>query len=121
MKSMNTLKQEEERRINSRRDCSIKVSLKSGENIEFTSDATNMSAGGVFVKTNDPLPAGSVITLEFTIPAVNKTVSCRGLVIWECHTDPLGDCGDAAGMGIRMLNLSAQEFKFISDYFDSSS
>ncbi len=61
----------------------------------------DLSEGGVFVDTPDPLPVGTPVAFTFVLEPISKNlVRGRGLVRW---------CEDAVGMGIQFLALSDED------------
>ncbi|MCB9556709.1 MAG: TIGR02266 family protein [Deltaproteobacteria bacterium] len=90
---------DEERRHDPRRALSVEVGYFSDHNF-YLGFAQNISRGGLFVATNEPLALGEQIELSFTLPG-NKEI-CRALcsVQWV----QAGDVG-APGAGLRFLKL----------------
>ena len=41
-----------------------------------------LGGGGIFVETVKPLPTGSKIVLEFSLPAMPSPIRLDGLVVW---------------------------------------
>lgn len=81
---------------------------------------TNVSAIGIFVRTESPLQAGTQLTLRFSpragapLPAVEASgeptneLVLRGSVQWVNHVRPGGD-NPNPGMGIRFIDLAPHE------------
>ncbi|HVY49332.1 MAG TPA: TIGR02266 family protein, partial [Minicystis sp.] len=69
---------------------------------------TNISELGIFVKTTDPLPVGTHLTLRFAPPRSSGTFVLQGKVQWVNHVRPLAD-NPNPGMGIRFINLHPEE------------
>jgi uncharacterized protein (TIGR02266 family) len=71
----------------------------------LTGRIRDLSEGGVFVDTANPLPAGTPVTFTFVLqPISKKTILGRGLVRW---------CEDEVGMGIQFLALSEDDQELI--------
>jgi len=66
----------------------------------------NISEMGIFVRTDDPLPPGTEVTLRFTADA--SRIELDGCVMW---VNPVRDDGDNPnpGMGVRFESLSADD------------
>jgi len=66
----------------------------------------NISEMGIFVRTDEPLPPGTDITLRFT--AESERIELDGSVMW---VNPVRDDGDNPnpGMGVRFESLSAED------------
>jgi uncharacterized protein (TIGR02266 family) len=60
---------------------------------------TDLSPGGVFVRTDQPPPVGSTVALEFVVPPSPLPIRVEGQVMW------LGDQKGAAGMGVRFTGV----------------
>jgi type IV pilus assembly protein PilZ len=69
---------------------------------------TNISAMGIFVRTTDPLPVGTHLTLRFASPHAPEVFALAGMVQW---VNPLRARHDNPnpGMGIRFRSLSPEE------------
>jgi type IV pilus assembly protein PilZ len=65
----------------------------------------NISELGIFVRTTDPLPVGTQITLRFAPPAA-EPFTLQGIVQWVNFLRPNHD-NPNPGMGVRFVELSA--------------
>lgn len=88
-----------------------RITLKFGANastkVAFTED---LSPNGLFVKTGNPLPPGTKVKIELTMPDKNK-VLMEGMVRWR-KTGPLQaiHLNIKIGMGVKILTfLSGEE------------
>lgn len=61
-------------------------------NAFFADYTRDISKGGIFIKTQAPLPAGAEIEFEITVPKQTAPIALAGKVVWS---DP------ARGMGIQ--------------------
>ena len=59
--------------------------------------SSNLSAGGLFVETTQPLAVGQAVSLQLTIPG-SGPIPVQGVVVWS---RPQPSEGKPAGMGIR--------------------
>ncbi len=71
----------------------------------------NISMGGIFIKSVDPRPAGSLCRLEFRLADGYKLIEGRGEVIWVRDRDESPE--RPAGMGIRFLELEPESQRLI--------
>jgi type IV pilus assembly protein PilZ len=71
--------------------------------------AENVSRGGIFIRTDHPLPIGSKISVQFSIPTAPQIIHADGRVIWvtERSTPDIKD--QMGGMGIEFLKLGSPE------------
>jgi len=64
----------------------------------LTARIRDLSEGGLFVDTPNPLPVESLVTFTFVLqPVSDKPILGRGVVRW---------CEEAVGMGVQFLNLA---------------
>src|SRR5262245_9842989 len=69
---------------------------------------TNSSEMGIFVRTNDPLPVGTQLTLRFAPPRTGDVFVLRGAVQWINVATPLRATPNP-GMGIRFIDLNLDD------------
>jgi len=77
-----------------------KAKIESENSVTY-STAKNISDGGMFVTTPEPILPGTEIDLAIKMPDGSE-ISLRGVVRW---TKDENDAGDRAGMGIEFLSL----------------
>ena len=112
-------KEKSEKRQHPRFPTSISVRVKHKSIDDFvTEEIRNISKGGIFVKTSNPLPFGSGVDLEFILPTDNKTIKAKGIVMWSYDKNPGGASSQENGMGLRLKDLSVQEINMIAEYID---
>ncbi len=66
--------------------------------------SANISPGGLFLRTQEPQPPGTVLDLEFRLGDGYELIRGRGEVIWVRAEDE--GTARPAGMGLRFLELS---------------
>lgn len=99
----------DERRVHERFPTRIAVDVHSdrpsGDHFLFAY-IENISEMGIFVRTDDPLPPGTEVTLRFT--ADSNRIELDGCVMW---VNPVREDGDNPnpGMGVRFEALSADD------------
>jgi len=64
--------------------------------------ATTLGAGGLFIETDSPAPAGSVLKLRFQLSTTGAQHEIEGRVVWSKSTGSGAD-----GMGIEFLSRAA--------------
>jgi uncharacterized protein (TIGR02266 family) len=88
------------RRSNERMELNVKVEYRTLDSVLWNF-STNINEGGIFIRSNRPQPAGTIVHLRFFLPDVLKAIQVEGEVVW-CNDDPrTGDCG----MGIEFHEL----------------
>src|SRR4051812_39424742 len=64
----------------------------------------NISRGGIFIKTPQPLPVGKEVVITVVVPGGTQLIEARGTVSWTRPAyDPVSQ--EPAGMGIRFTQL----------------
>ncbi len=75
---------------------------------DFLIDYTaNMSIGGMFIQTSNPLEVGTRFRLRFRIPGRDEPVDTVGEVCWVLSPEEAG-CMQP-GMGVRFEELAQQD------------
>ena len=90
-----------ERRIHERiaLDLLVQFRLKSMDDF-MMEHASNLSTGGMFIRTDTPKPLGSMVYLQFQLEQGEKLIEGMGRVV---HVNPATSA--APGMGIEFVNL----------------
>jgi type IV pilus assembly protein PilZ len=92
-----------ERRKSERADLVVRVDYRTVDEL-FTEFARNINEGGLFVETDAPHPAGTAVSLQFTIPGSSEPLDVEGRVV---RTQDGGSDGPP-GMGIEFDDLDRQ-------------
>ncbi|MGB9601008.1 MAG: PilZ domain-containing protein [Myxococcota bacterium] len=77
----------------------------------YSEIGTNLSLGGVFVRSSNPLPVGTEIKISFNIPQFGCYLESQGVVV---HNGTL----ENPGMGIKFKGLSDRAKKLLQDVLD---
>ncbi len=102
-----------DRRRYLRKPLRVKVTEKvSGTFEHFTS--TNISVGGMFLKSERPFVVDSKLEIEFTLPGVEKLINTWARVARTCA--PGNPQGHSPGMGIEFSQIDPQDRKAIDDF-----
>ena len=88
-----------ERRRAARYAIEVELGVHSESNF-FTGLTQDISEGGLFVATHVPLPVGSAVTVNFTLPA-SPEISTEGVVVWV-----RAPVEGKPGMGVRFKQLA---------------
>jgi molecular chaperone DnaK len=90
------------------------VRLSYGSVDEFVEKfATNISRGGVFIRTRDPKPVGTVLNLELRLAGGEAVIRASGVVRWIAAQDPSAHPPTAPGMGVQFLSLDDQSRQIV--------
>ena len=74
----------------------------------------NISGGGVFIRTQQPLPLNQNVLLRFTLPGLSHRFEIHGVVVWANPASLKSSF--PAGMGIKFLQYDAKEQQMIADF-----
>ncbi|MBL8920291.1 MAG: TIGR02266 family protein [Myxococcaceae bacterium] len=74
--------------------------------------SVNLSAGGIFIRTDQPKAEGSIIYLQFSLKDGSRLIEGMGRVV---RVNPAGVPGRVAGMGIEFLNFDEDSTRLIEE------
>jgi uncharacterized protein (TIGR02266 family) len=75
---------------------------------------SNLSVGGLFVKTEEPLSTGQKTDLVIFLPDKKKKLEVSGKVVWSSKEERVTAEGKLPpGMGIKFLNLAKEDIERI--------
>lgn len=101
----------DDRRRSQRAPARLLVEYESVE--DFLIDYTaNMSLGGMFIQTREPLPVGSRFRLRFRIPGRPEPVETEGEVCWTLTVEEAGSW--QPGMGVKLDQLREEDREAVS-------
>jgi uncharacterized protein (TIGR02266 family) len=86
------------------------------------SEIMNLSKGGVFIRTDIPLPTGSEIDFEFTLPTSGRRIQADGVVVWTRKRGlktMTSLPNHPAGMGIQFRKLAQADIEAILDEIEA--
>lgn len=85
----------------------------------FVGLTSNISSGGLFVATDEPLARGDQIEVRFRIPGSEHVFQKRAEVAWIRPFDEgQSDSHQQAGAGVRLLDLSEDEKRMLNAFLD---
>ncbi len=94
-----------------------RVQLKFEKFSGFISEfSANISPGGIFIRTEQPAPVGTLVDFEFRLGDGFELIKGRGEVVWT--RDPAPDASQISGMGLRFLELTPQAKELIYKVVD---
>ncbi len=84
----------------------LKIKFKSATLDQFIERySVDVSHGGIFIRTKDPLPVGTTLRFEFQLRDASPLITGEGTVVWTREHDPTRT-GVAPGMGVRFDRLA---------------
>ena len=96
-------------RKDKRAPVSLKVRFKSATVDEFIEQyARDISRGGLFIKSKEPMPIGMLLKFEFQLKDESRLIHGVGRVVWK--RDAADANGDEAppGMGIKFIKMDPE-------------
>ncbi|MBI4512007.1 MAG: TIGR02266 family protein [Deltaproteobacteria bacterium] len=86
----------------------LKIKFKSATLDQFIERySVDVSHGGIFIRTKDPLAVGTQLRFEFQLQDSTPLISGEGTVVWTREHDPTR-IGVAPGMGVRFDKLAPE-------------
>ncbi|MFL5408183.1 MAG: TIGR02266 family protein, partial [Myxococcales bacterium] len=72
--------------------------------------AENISAGGVFVHTEQPPAMDTIVTVSLHLPGNDLPVEAKAVVVHRVSKEEAGKGGKSPGMGVQFVD-SSDEFR----------
>ena len=99
----------DEKRSGPRVEAEIALRLAYGSIDEFIERyALNISSGGIFVRSRDPLPPGSPVRFDLQLASGQRVVRGTGVVTWITPPSAPGEPKRLPGMGITFTSLDPE-------------
>ncbi len=91
----------------------LKIKFKSSNLEQFIERySVDVSRGGIFIRTKEPLPVGTQLRFEFQLQDASSLIAGDGTVVWIREHDPARQ-GVAPGMGVKFDRLAAESQKVL--------
>lgn len=103
-----------ERRTKPRIELEVDIGMNTDNNF-YTGLSENISEGGIFVATHFPLPIGTEVILNFSLPPTGHFVMAKGRVKWIREYNTLNE-EQIPGMGIQFIELKEEDKKAIEEF-----
>jgi len=108
----------QERREEPRVEVDIEVRYRTAQ--EFLSAySRNISGGGIFVRTPQPLPLNHGVRLRFTLPGIVHRFEVSGIVVWSNPGSSRSSL--PSGMGIKLVDLDPHSRELIAEFIKAQS
>jgi len=93
----------------------VEVEVQYQTEQEFLSAySRNISGGGIFVWTPQPLPPNHAVRLRFSLPGIAHRFEVSGIVVWS--NPGSGRSFLPSGMGIKFVDLDPRCREFIDEF-----
>lgn len=96
----------------------IEVHFKSFDQF-YKEYAKNISKGGIFIKSNSPLPSQTVIEIKIFLPGEKKPIDTVGEVVHTIEPETAKERGWDPGMGIHFVDFPQAMQERLTRYVDS--
>jgi len=80
--------------------------------------SVNMSFGGIFIESENILPADTTLFVEFKLPVNDKQIRCKSRVAWTNEPANPKSAILPTGMGIQFTDLTLDDMHVIRSYID---
>ncbi len=80
--------------------------------------SVDLSTGGLFLKTVSPLCLDENLTLRFTLPDLQKMVTCKARVAWVNSKENPRKPNFPTGMGVQFVDMSLEDVKSIRRFLE---
>lgn len=81
----------------------------------FSNHVCNISRGGLFIRSDEPLPLGAEISLVLHLPGSDRSLFATGRVIWNYDVEKKTS-RVVAGSGIRFVGMTASDRTALESY-----
>lgn len=78
----------------------------------------NISAGGLFIKTENPLGPGRQFQLKLQLPGVDKGIQIQCEVVWSRRRES-STPEKPSGMGVKFAKIAEKDYKLIKRYLET--
>ena len=101
-------------RTHPRYEVSIPVDC-STRNLFVSNHVCNISKGGLFIRSETPLPLNTEVSLVLRLPETEQCIRATGRVIWN-YDIPKGTTRIVSGSGIRFLDMPPSDRATLESY-----
>jgi uncharacterized protein (TIGR02266 family) len=94
------------------------IKYKSLPEINLSGLSSNLSAGGLYLRTKLPLEVDDTLSLSFALPG-EVSISCAARVAWTNFDIKRRKPDYATGVGLQFLNLSSEDSSTLEKFIDT--
>jgi molecular chaperone DnaK len=103
----------DERRRHPRTPLSMLVQYRFNSFEDFLAEySLNISPGGIFIRTDQPLDEGSMVYLQFSLRDGSRLIEGMGKVV---RVNPPTEKERTSGMGIEFVNFDEESMQLINE------
>ena len=102
------------RRRHARVPVRIRIQYRTADKF-FQDYIQNLSVGGIFIETSNPLSVGTKLKVQFSIPDLEDPITADGIVVHKLHVGHTGN-PPAGGMGIKFAEIDTKSRELLEGY-----
>ena len=103
-----------EKRNSARIVTKVKSEVHSIDGMTFSTSA-DLSSGGIFISTPEPINIGSEVELSLYVPGKEEPFEIKGIVRWMREDE---NKKQKAGMGIEFIDFSLSDYGIENDLIE---
>lgn len=98
----------------------VRLAVYYGEGQErvMSDYSVNMSFGGIFIESENILPADTTLFVEFKLPVNEKQIRCKSRVAWTNEPENPKSAALPVGMGLQFTDLTLDDMHVIRTYIN---
>lgn len=109
-----------EQRYEPRYKTRLAIFYGSGQRKLMTNYSVNMSTGGIFIETAEPMSVDTTLFVKFRLPVNGESISCKTKVAWTNEPGEIKSRDLPPGMGLRFLDLSLDRIHAIRGFINQA-
>jgi len=102
-----------DRRVDPRAEAELEVHYRTPQEF-LAAYSKNISGGGIFIRTQQPLALNKNVLVRFTLPGIAHRFEVHGVVVWANPASLKSSF--PAGMGIKFLAYDPKEQSMVADF-----
>lgn len=106
-----------DRRVDPRAEAELEVHYRTPQEF-LAAYSKNISGGGIFIRTQQPLALNKNVLVRFTLPGIAHRFEVHGVVVWANPASLKSSF--PAGMGIKFLEYDPKEQKMVADFINQN-
>ena len=107
---------EGQRRVHERYEVTIPVDCTT-QQFFLANHVCNISRGGLFIRSDKPLPLETEVSLVLRLPEANLCIRAMGRVVWN-YDIAKGTSRIVPGSGIRFVDMTASDRATLEAYLE---
>jgi len=105
---------------NERFKAKIQVQYGEDANKSLADFSTDISSGGLFIKTEKPLDIDEILNIKFALPSPKREITCSAQVAWVNSPKNPTKASLPSGVGVRFVDLSLDDLHAIRNYIENN-